>query len=80
MNRLSSWTFSCPACGYRDSGDKFDPSLADECVCPACGERFNFESTDEDDEDHTGNEVEIEFLVVSVPPKTKGRRKDTDKR
>jgi DNA-directed RNA polymerase subunit RPC12/RpoP len=47
-----TWIVTCPHCGHKGDSDKdFEISVADECFCPKCGERFELESVeDEDDE------------------------------
>ncbi|QDV35480.1 hypothetical protein [Tautonia plasticadhaerens] len=49
---VDSWTITCPFCGF-EGGDQsaFRMNMTDECWCPKCRERFEFEyPEDEDDE------------------------------
>lgn len=51
------WIIHCPACPNRSPLESYEPSCADECICPRCGESFTIdwdaihaENDDEDDE------------------------------
>ncbi|QDV78054.1 hypothetical protein [Botrimarina mediterranea] len=51
MSYLDAYTITCGHCGHEDKGAAFEPSMADECFCPACGEMFICDTDDEDEED-----------------------------
>ena len=48
---LRGYTVECPQCGFTADAGYFAPSCADECECPKCGEVFEFEYGDYDDEE-----------------------------
>lgn len=49
MSYLYAYVLTCPHCGYTANGKAFDPSCADECFCPECGEKFYYEDSDDED-------------------------------
>lgn len=47
-----TYTLACPFCGL-EGGDRtaFDISLCDECFCPPCGERFELDTSDDEEDE-----------------------------
>lgn len=46
------WMITCPHCRHKADMEDFEPSCADECTCPKCGESFEVDlSVDDDDDD-----------------------------
>jgi hypothetical protein len=47
------WWLTCPnsRCQFQGSLKEFEPSSADECTCPRCGEFFEWEEPDDETED-----------------------------
>jgi Zn finger protein HypA/HybF involved in hydrogenase expression len=51
-----AWTITCPQCGHVGDDETFEMSLADECFCPRCNERFEIDTSFPDDDDEVEEE------------------------
>lgn len=48
---IHGYTLTCPRCAHKAPAAAFEPSCADECTCPKCGEDFIVEYDDEEEEE-----------------------------